>query len=120
MLFKLKRTQRIIPTINPPANRSLEFTKTIGDLYYHTGDHLDLVQKMELHFKEYLKEKLFIYNYTGSPEDMQYLASKSGKTIGLVSSITTMMNHLKKGNISHTELIRLSQKLHQFYYGRTE
>lgn len=120
MLFKLKRTQRIIPTINPPANRSLEFTKTIGDLYYHTGDHLDLVQKMELHFKEYLKEKLFIYNYTGSSEDMQYLASKSGKTIGLVSSITTMMNHLKKGNISHTELIRLSQKLHQFYYGRTE
>lgn len=120
MYFKLKRTQRVIPTINPPVNRSLEFTKTIGDLYYHTGDKLDLVNKMELHFKEYLKEKLYIYNYSGSMKDMEYLASKSGKTLGLISSITTMINHLKKGDITHTEIIRLSQKLHQFYYGRTE
>ncbi|MDP4712087.1 MAG: DUF4350 domain-containing protein [Saprospiraceae bacterium] len=39
MIFRSKRTQRVIPLMAPPANSSLEFITTIGNLYYFQRDH---------------------------------------------------------------------------------
>lgn len=120
LFFKIKRTQRMIPIVRPPENRSLEFATTIGDLYFHTDDRKDLFRKMEKHFKEFLKQKYYIHNFMGTMPEMEYLAIKSGKTIGLISTINTMFNQLRAGGASEADILKLSQKLHQFYYGRAK
>lgn len=117
ILFKLKRSQRIIPILNPPENRSLEFTKTIGDLYFNTNDGKDLSIKMERHFKEFIKEKYFVFDFKGSDEDLQKLADKSGKNITLLEEINGYFNKIKEQNLTNSELIQLNQQLHKFYYG---
>ena len=49
LLFRAKRKQRVIPVLEPNTNTSLEFTKTIGNLYYQQKDHSKLAQqKMKL------------------------------------------------------------------------
>ncbi len=116
MIFSIKRTQRIIPIVNPPENRSLEFTKTIGDLYHSTYDLHDLMRKIERHFKEYVREKYRITNYLGTPEQTEVLLAKSGKKIGLISSINTYFKDYRNLHIvDENSILRLSKKLQQFY-----
>ncbi|MBL0018352.1 MAG: hypothetical protein IPP17_18390 [Bacteroidetes bacterium] len=45
MVFESKRKQRIIPVIEPLNNTTLEFTKTVGILYFAHGDHKDISEK---------------------------------------------------------------------------
>lgn len=119
MLFSIKRKQRVIPIIKPPENRSLEFTKTIGDLYHNTYDLRDLMIKMEKHFKEYVRQKYLISNYEGTEEQTKTLLAKSGKKIGLVTSINTMFRQFRFTQTSDEKtVLLLNKKLQQFYDGR--
>ena len=49
-VFSGKRRQRIIPVIAPPKNVSLEFVKTIGNMYFRKGNHANMAQKLIQHF----------------------------------------------------------------------
>lgn len=60
MLSEARRRQRIIPVIEPPVNRSLEFIKTIGTLYFNRKDHSDLVRKRYFLFAEELRRLLMV------------------------------------------------------------
>ena len=50
MVFTARRRQRAIPVIQEPENKSLEFTKLIGTLYYQKNDHANLVHKKFTYF----------------------------------------------------------------------
>ena len=117
LIFKFKRNQRAIPIINPPENRTLEYASTVGDLYYNTNDTQDLIQKMEKHYKEFIREKYYISDYGSQPQHGEKLAAKSGRTIELITGIDTMLGNYKRHEIKGDDLIRLNQKLHLFYYG---
>lgn len=58
MLFTAKRRQRVIPVVEEPVNRSLEFTQLIGSLYYQRRSHADLVQKKFVYFAEVLRREV--------------------------------------------------------------
>ena len=45
MLFNAKRKQRIVPIIAPLQNTTVDFTKTIGNLYYQEGEHQNIINK---------------------------------------------------------------------------
>ena len=45
VLFKGKREQRIVQVIEPLKNTSVEFTKTIGDLYFQHKDYSNIIAK---------------------------------------------------------------------------
>ncbi len=45
MIFTARRRQRIIPVVEKSENKSLEFVKLIGSVYYHRKATTDLVQK---------------------------------------------------------------------------
>lgn len=116
MIFNIKRKQKFIPIINPPENRSLEFTKTMGDLYHNTYDLKDLITKMERHFREHVKQKYMISDYTGTEEQTQRLLLKSGKKIGLISSLNTIFNRFRTTQTTDVKTIFiLNKKLQQFY-----
>lgn len=58
MLTNARRRQRAIPIICPPKNRTLEFVRLIGTLYYQQRQPLDLVQKRFTYFSETLRRTL--------------------------------------------------------------
>lgn len=45
LFFQAKRKQRVIPVIKPLQNTTVEFTQTIGNLYYQEGDVAILCRK---------------------------------------------------------------------------
>ena len=45
IIFNLRRTQRPIPILPKNLNTSVEFVKTIGNLYYQEGDIRNLIDK---------------------------------------------------------------------------
>lgn len=58
MIFTAKRRQRAIPVVQEPVNKSLEFVKLIGTLYYQKNDHVDLVRKKFVYFAEELRREI--------------------------------------------------------------
>ncbi len=58
MLFTAKRRQRVIPVVHEPANRTLEFVKLIGTLYFQKKDHADLVRKKFAYLAEELRREI--------------------------------------------------------------
>lgn len=58
MVFTARRRQRVIPVIHQPENKSLEFTKLIGTLYFQKKDHADLVHKKYIYFAEELRREI--------------------------------------------------------------
>lgn len=58
MIFTARRRQRAIPVMREPENKSLEFTKLIGTLYYQKKNHADLVHKKYTYFAEILRREI--------------------------------------------------------------
>ena len=56
-LFDSKRRQRMVPFIGPPRNTSLDFVRTIGQLYYQRRDNHNLAMKMAVHFQDQIRTR---------------------------------------------------------------
>ncbi|WAC03229.1 hypothetical protein N7U66_06550 [Lacinutrix neustonica] len=50
VLFEGKRKQRAVPVVEPLQNQTLAFTRTIANMYYENGKHIDLAQHKIEHF----------------------------------------------------------------------
>jgi len=57
MIFTAKRKQKIIPVINPPANKMLDFVRSIAGLYLLKNDNADILLKKQIYWGEELKRK---------------------------------------------------------------
>lgn len=68
MIFTARRRQRVIPVIESPRNRSLEFVQLIGTLYFHNKDHADLVRKKYRLFAGEL-QRLLMLDITDTRDD---------------------------------------------------
>ncbi len=59
-VFYARRRQRVIPVVKQPENKSLEFVKLIGTLYYQKHENRDLLQKKYSYFAEIVRRQLLI------------------------------------------------------------
>lgn len=50
MLFRIRRTQRIIPIVKPPSNSSLEYVETLSNLYLLHDNHKETAIKKMNYF----------------------------------------------------------------------
>lgn len=96
ILFNVKRKQRIVKIINPLENTTLDFTKTIGNLFYETRDHRNVVQKKITYFLEHLRNEYLMDTQELDDKFVRRLASKSGKTQDEVYELTLLIIQLKK------------------------
>jgi hypothetical protein len=75
MVFESKRKQRPIPVIKPLVNSTLEFTATIGNLYFQRGDHKNIIEKRIHFFFDYVRTHFYL---SGSePDFVERLSKKS-------------------------------------------
>lgn len=114
-IFRGKREQRIIPIVIPLENSSIEFTKTIGDLYFQYGDYGDIISKKITYFLAQIRSKHYLKTDKLNKDFIHRLASKTGhteeETGELINYIIRITN---KGTHNENDLIELNKKIEDF------
>ena len=115
VIFKGKRTQRIVPVIKPLENATVEFTKTIGGLYFQHKEYSNIIDKKILFFLEQIRTQYYLTTNNLNSEFIEKLALKSSKSPEEVKEIIDLIKYLKqKGNHTENDLITLNKKLEAF------
>ncbi len=117
IIFSSKRMQRIIPTMQPPVNQSLEFTRTVGSLYFNsTSDHRDIAMKKMVYFLERIRLHYNMATPYNDDEFQEKLAAKSGVAIEVIADIFAQYNFINKSISSNeNQLQELTKAIENFY-----
>ena len=116
VIFETKRKQRPIPVIKAPRNESLDFIKTVGNLYFEQSDHKNIADKKIQYLLEYVRTHYHLSTTEiTNPEFHEHLAHKSGNPIINVEGLFTMIDILQgKQSIHQDELRILNEKIEAF------
>ena len=96
MIFNAKRRQRVVPIITPLPNTTLDFTKTIGNLYYQEGDHQNIVDKKIIYFLERIRNEYLIDTSILDDNFIKKLHQKSGKNLEDIEKVVRLINYQRK------------------------
>ncbi len=115
IIFRGKRTQRIIPVINKLENATVDFTRTIGELYFQYGDFTNIIDKKIQYFLEFVRTNYYLDTNKLSSAFIEKLAVKSTNTKEDAKALVDYLVFLKsKNNHSEQELIELNKKIEHF------
>ncbi|WP_139856466.1 DUF4350 domain-containing protein [Aequorivita sinensis] len=115
VLFKGKREQRIVEVIEPLENTSVEFTKTIADLYFQHKDYSDIIAKKIKYFSETLRAKYFLNTNDITEGLIKKLALKSGNTLEDTQKLMHLVKNLKAKTVhSESDLLALNKQIEEF------
>ena len=98
MIFNAKRRQRIVPIIKPPANTTVEFAKTIGNLYFQEGDHDNIIDKKIIYFLEKIRNEYLLDTTVLDDAFINKLHQKSGKELKDIQRLVYMIRQHRKNN----------------------
>lgn len=116
MVFFGKRKQRVIPVIEPNTNTSLEYIKTISQLYYQQSNHKVIcMHKMKL-FQAFLRNRYFIQTNKINEEVVKKISVKSQIPEEEINTIFHKYNWIERNNdTSNDLLIEFHQLIEKFY-----
>lgn len=115
VLFKGKREQRIIPIIEPLKNSSVEFTRTVGSLYFQHSDFSNIIAKKITYFLEEIRSRYYLDTQDLSEDFITKLAVKSSNNEDETRKLITFIKHLKGKSVhSEQDLIALNKKIDNF------
>ncbi|WP_460219504.1 DUF4350 domain-containing protein [Psychroserpens sp. MEBiC05023] len=116
MIFNAKRKQRIVNVKVPLKNTTVDFTKTIGNLYYETKDHDNLIDKKITYFLEYIRRVYYLDTQILDDKFVKNLAKKSGKDDNDIKTLINQIVYLKaKTACNEGDLLRLNTAIEDFY-----
>ncbi|MFT4033474.1 MAG: DUF4350 domain-containing protein [Siphonobacter sp.] len=117
VVFESKRRQRVIPVIPPVTNTSLEFVETVGELYYHQGNHANIAEKKIQHWQAYVRQRFGLKSTELDETFKEALRAKSGlpqqdidKLIGRIGQVQYFSDDLPE-----SQLIDLNNQIESFY-----
>lgn len=99
-MFYARRRQRVIPVVEEPANRSLEFVKLIGTLYHQKHINRDLLQKKYGYFAETLRRMTMIdvEDIESRKENIAQIAIRTGMPEAEVRMILDRVDRYLQGD----------------------
>ncbi len=116
VLFNAKRRQRIVPIIKPLRNTTVEFTQTIGNLYYQEESATNVVDKQIIYFLDKIRNKYYLDTQNLDEEFSKRLHAKSGKDFPLIKEIVYQINKFRKNNYAEQDtLVLLNGLLEKFW-----
>jgi hypothetical protein len=116
MIFVSKRKQRIIPIVEPPNNSTVDFTKTIGSLYFESRDYSSIINKKISYFLEKVRSMYYLNTQELSKEFIKRLATKSGKDLKQTEDLVNYIAQLRsKPMHNENELKQLNKKIDLFF-----
>ena len=96
MIFNAKRRQRIIPILKPLPNTTVDFTKTIGNLYYQEGNHQNIIDKKIVYFLEKIRNEYLIDTVTLDENFIKKLHQKTGKNLADIEKVVQLINYQRR------------------------
>lgn len=119
VLFASKRTQRVIPVLEPKSNTSLEFLNVISSLHYQNANHLDMARKKMKYFLYFIRARYGINTQSFTEEQAKRLAEKSKVDLADVLQIRERYKVIENYSMSDDEpadrLVGLYQAIDKFY-----
>lgn len=118
ILFNAKRKQRIVPILQPLSNLTIDFTKTIGNLYYQEGDHKNIIDKKIIYFLERIRTEYLIDTTKLDNEFVKKLQHKTGKDEKDIQELVLLINEYRNsyhGNIE-ADLIRINNAIEKILH----
>jgi len=116
VIFEAKRKQRAIPVYQPPANTTLDFVSTVGNLYYRTQNHKNLADKKIAHFYRFVREH---YRLPPDPESKEFrkmLTYKADKKRIEVDQLLDQIIRVQPAKqVKSEELLSLNERIDAFY-----
>lgn len=114
-IFAGKRTQRIIPVVEPPRNTSLDFVKNIGRMYFQQGDHDNLARKKIQYFLADIRERYGLNTNTLDNQFAESLARKSGASVEETNELVRLLRDAQKSiNLAEYDLLTLNKAIERF------
>jgi len=112
ILFNAKRKQRIIPVITPLQNTTVDFTKTIGNLYLMEGDHHTIIDKKIIYFLEKIRKDYMIETGSLDNDFTQKLHLKTGMPLQDVQQVITLIKkHRQRFESSEAQVIEINKAI---------
>lgn len=103
MLFNAKRKQRIIPILKPLPNTTVEFIKTIGNLYLQEKDYDNIIHKKIIYFLEKIRNEYVIDTSHLDSFFIHRLHQKSGKSEKDIERVVQLILKYRKNPNNNTE-----------------
>lgn len=118
MLFNAKRKQRIVPILQPLSNLTIDFTKTIGNLYYQEGDHKNIIDKKIIYFLERIRTEYLIDTAKLDDEFIKKLHHKTGKDEKDIQELVFLINEYRNSYHANIEqdLIRINDAIEKILH----
>lgn len=118
VIFNAKRKQRIVPVREPLSNKSVEFVRSIGNLYMQEGDFHDMMAKKAQYFLHYVRTELLIDTQNLDENFAHLLHLKTGKS---VEKINKAIDFIRRGqdpyaSVMQEELSKMNQLLNEILH----
>jgi len=115
IIFEGKRKQRAIPIVKQLKNQTLEFTRTIANMYYENGKHKDIAHHKVQHFLEHIRNTIYLNTSEINHTFIKNLAARSNNTIEDSQKLFSFIDSLNhKSQINNIELERLNTLIENF------
>ena len=120
LFFNSKRRQRAVPIILPYSNYTLEFAKTLSELYRGKPDHTAMVRYKINYFLEQIRQKYHITSKDSEKDYAELLSSKSGVDIYTCQKIVTTIELYKTRSYLDREDFVKIQSLIQIFNHKSQ
>lgn len=122
IIFTAKRKQRIIPILKPLENTTVDFTKTIGNLYFQEGNHDNIIEKKIIYFLEKIRNEYLLETNVLDENFEKKLQQKTGKKIEDIHRAVYLINQYKKSYHQSIEadLIALNTAIEKIFAKENE
>lgn len=115
VVFEGKRKQRAIPIIEPLKNQTVDYTRTIANMYYERSAHNEIGRHVIQHFLNYVRVHFHLQTAIINDLFLQQLASRSNNTLEDTKRLFGFIENLEKQNfVRKEELERLNTLIEKF------
>lgn len=112
MIFNAKRRQRIIPIKEPLKNTTVDFTKTIGNLYYQEKDHQNIAEKKIVFLLEKIRNEYYIDTFNLDETFINRLHQKTGNDKTDIENVVRLIKKIRnQSQTTEKELINFNELL---------
>jgi hypothetical protein len=116
IIFGFKRRQRIIPVLTPVENTTLEFARTMGDLYFNNRNNTAIAAKKMQYWQEYVRNTYNIPTRNMDAGFWELLIRKTGFEPAFLKQLEIQMVKARnEPSLKDRDLIQLNNSIDQFY-----
>jgi hypothetical protein len=115
VVFEGKRKQRAIAVIPPITNRTLDFTRTISDMYYVQSDQKAIAEHKINYFLDWIRTRYYLGSITKEDDFYSNLSQRSGHSLKFVTRIFSFMEQIRNSEqLTDADLLQLNTLIQQF------